>query len=179
MIIIYGHRAYGRVDEHDGEYLQTTFAHVYYLPLVPTGSMWVTRDGRDGTFGLKIPLDGKSVLAAYLRTWALVLAIVPFVVAPSLVTGVGGLALLALSLYSWTWRGLRGVLARKRGDFNLLAYGTRCEPRRIGADTRARLTAALEARHAKRPEQRPVEEIARFGATDLDEAVIAYGLLRL
>jgi hypothetical protein len=180
MIIIYGHRAYGRVDEYGGEYVQTSFAHVYFIPLFPTGSMWVTRETPDGgKLGLEIPLDGKSVLAAYLRTWGIVLAAVPFMVAPGVVTGLTAVALVALSLYAWTWRGLRGVLARKRSDFNLLAYGTRCEPAKMPSETRVKITAAIEARHAKLPGQRPVEDVARFGATDLDEAVVAYGLLRL
>jgi hypothetical protein len=180
MIIIYGHRAFGRVDEYGGEYVQTSFAHVYFMPLVPTASMWVTREGQDGSrLGLEIPLDGKSVLAAYLRTWGLVGALAAFFITPGLVSGLVALGLLALSLYSWTWRGLRGVLARKRSDFNLLAYGTRCEPAKMPSETRVAVTAALEGRHATLPEQRPVEDIARFGARDLDEAVIAYGLLRL
>ena len=179
MIIIYGHRAYGRVDEWGGEYAQTSFAHVYYVPLVPTGSRWVTRELNGQQLGLPIGLHAKSIAAAYLRTWALVVAAAMFGFAPGIVTGIVAVALCAASAYSWSWRGLRGVRARQRSDFNLLAYGTRCEPALIMRDVRVKLVEELEGRRTRLPEQRPVEDIARFGANDLQEAVIAYGLLRL
>jgi len=179
MVIIYGHRAYGRVDEWGGEYAQTSFVHIYYMPIVPTGSLWVTREHAGTQFGVPIEVHLKSVAATYLRTWAIVAAVVAFSVAPGLVTGSVALALGLASAYSWTWLALRGAAARHRSDFNLLAFGTRCEPKRMPRDTRAKLAASLEERRSKLAEQRPVEDVARFGAHSLDEAVLAYGVLRI
>ena len=69
MIVIYGTRHYGVVDERGGEYALTRFAHIYWLPLFPVGSMWVTRTTEDGYRGHTIGLSGKSVLAGYARVW--------------------------------------------------------------------------------------------------------------
>ena len=178
MVIIYGHRAYGRVEEHGGEYALTTFVHVYYVPLVPTGSMWVTREGR-ARDAVRIGMHGKSVAAAYLRTWGLAIAAACVLIAPGVLTGLVAAGLAALSATSWSWRRLRSGEALRRSDFNLLAFGTRCEPSRLPASTRGVLQAALEARRASLGLTRPPEDVARFGATSRDEAVIAYGLLRL
>ena len=68
-VIIYGRRAYGRVHQHEGEYAQTTFAHIDFVPLFPTGSFWVTDDRGGQRFGFPIKLNGRSVLATYLRVW--------------------------------------------------------------------------------------------------------------
>jgi hypothetical protein len=178
MVIIYGHRAYGRVEDHGGEHALTTFVHVYYVPLVPTGSMWVTRDhpARDA---VRIGLHGKSIAAAYLRTWGLAIAAACLLFAPGPMTALVAAGMAALSAWSWSWRRLRGNEARRRSDFNLLAFGTRCEPQRLPRSTRAVLQAALEAQRVRLGLERPPEDVARFGAASRDEAVIAYGLLRL
>ena len=175
MVIIYGHRSYGRVEQHGGEYAHTQFAHIYYMPLFPTGSSWVIGGGR----GIKIGLHGKSVLAAYLRTWGMALALLALFASPGPIGIAVMAALAALSIYAWTWTNLKGERARRRGDFNLMAYGTRCEPARMLPETRAAIRTALEGRRARFADPRPPEDVARFGARHRDEAVIAYGLLRL
>ena len=45
MIVIWGTRNAGKVDQREGQYALTRFAHVYWLPLFPVSSLWVTRDG--------------------------------------------------------------------------------------------------------------------------------------
>jgi len=42
MIIIYGTHHYGKVDSHDHQYQLTRFFHLYYIPLLPLSSIWVT-----------------------------------------------------------------------------------------------------------------------------------------
>ena len=179
MIIVFGHRGYGRVDEWGGEYAQTRFAHVYYMPIFPVGSQWITVDGQGRPIGLKIGAHGRSIAATYLRLWAPLIALACFAAVPGLVTGILAAALCAASAYAWSWRVLRGTLTRRRSDFRLLAFGARCDPGRLPLETRAVLKQSLEVRHARLPEQRPLEDVARFGARSLDEAVIAYGLLEL
>lgn len=69
-MIVYGMRHYGKVDEVDGlGYIKTRFAHIWFLPLVPLGSMFVMSEEGDGVQGLKVGLSGRSVVAAWSRTW--------------------------------------------------------------------------------------------------------------
>lgn len=74
MLIIYGTRMYGRIEECGGSYLGTRFVHLWYLPVVPIGSHLVLRSHGDGSFqGIAVPLSLRSVVAAYLRVWGVVL----------------------------------------------------------------------------------------------------------
>jgi hypothetical protein len=73
MIIIYGRRAYGRVEVSGTTFVLTDFVHLWYLPIIPTGSHLVlSRDATGLCQNLSIPLHGVSVLTAYLRTWGAV-----------------------------------------------------------------------------------------------------------
>ena len=177
MLIIYGRRSFGRVEARAGEHAQTSFAHVWYLPLFPLGSHWVTADHGESSRGFDIPLSARSVVAAYLRMWGPIAAIGCFA-AGGLGPMIAGVVIAALSLASWTWRSARARDAR-RSDFNLLAFGSRCEPALMSATMRAALRQDLEQRHATLDEVRPPEDIARYGARTREEAVVAYGLLRL
>jgi hypothetical protein len=63
-VVIYGRRAYGRVHQHEGEYADTQFAHIDFIPLFPIGSFWVTQDlGNGQRMGFPIKLNGRSVAA--------------------------------------------------------------------------------------------------------------------
>src|SRR6187551_935933 len=115
-VVIYGRRAYGRVHQHEGEYADTQFAHIDFLPLFPLGSFWVTQDlGNGQRMGFPIKLNGRSVAATYLRIWGLPIGI-GMLAGGSLGVAIAGAALLALSLYSWTWRSRRAS-AHRRSDF--------------------------------------------------------------
>lgn len=68
MIIIFGSRLYGKVDEVPGLFhVATRFGHAWYLPLIPMGSYLVL--GRQGgeQHGAYIGLSVKSLLIAWLR----------------------------------------------------------------------------------------------------------------
>jgi hypothetical protein len=177
VFIIFGTRPYGRVDAVEGEYAQTSFFHIYYMPLIPVKSAWVTQKVAFGeAYGLPTNLNWKSIAATYLRTWIVVAAIITWSIAPGIGTGVAALSLLAASAASYRWRSLRGERAKRRSDFNLLAFGTRCDPSLMTDDIRANMRAALETQNRA---GRPPDDVARFGPTSLGEAAIAYGLLRL
>jgi hypothetical protein len=67
-VIVYGTSMYGKVDEVEGFcWTATQFAHIYWIPLIPTGSYIVTGEDGDGIQGLKVGLNGKSVGVAYLQ----------------------------------------------------------------------------------------------------------------
>jgi hypothetical protein len=178
-VVIYGRRAYGRVHSHEGEYADTQFAHIDFIPLFPLSSFWVTQDlGNGQRMGFPIKMHGKSVLATYLRIWGLPIGIGLFA-AGSVTAAIVGAALLALSLWSWTWRTRRGDMNLKRSDFDRVALGSRCNPAWMTEDMRERIGKSLETTLAKREDARPPDDVARFGAKDVQEAVLAYGLLRI
>jgi hypothetical protein len=178
MIIIYGHRAFGRVDAHGGEHVQTSFAHIYYMPLFPTSSFWVTQDLGNAARGFTINWSGKSIVAAYLRSWGPIAAIAA-IAGGGAVGVILALAFVGLTGWAWSLRSLRGATALRRSDFNVLAFGTRCDPARLERDTRASMKTMLDQRWTELGATRPPDDVAKYGATSVAEAAVAYGLLRL
>jgi hypothetical protein len=71
MLIIYGSRLYGRIEDFCGTHISTRFVHLWYLPLFPTGSHLVLgqSDDGDGYRGIPIGLSFRSMIAGYLRVW--------------------------------------------------------------------------------------------------------------
>jgi len=70
MVIVWGTTHAGKVDEVPGGlfHVVTRFGHVYYIPLIPTGSYIVLEKTADGGFrGAPIPLSFKSILAGWIR----------------------------------------------------------------------------------------------------------------
>lgn len=181
-MIFYGVRNYGRVDAHAGEHAQTQFFHVYWLPLFPTGSSWVTGPKSDGTNAHGIKLSGKSVLSGYLRIWGAIIAIANAVAAVE--TGKLGHAVAAAvatlaTVWAWSTLKLRGAAAQRRSDFNYVAFGTRCEPKRMLAPHRVLCKKQLDERWRELAPKHSPNEVAQHGAANAVEAVLAYGLLRL
>jgi hypothetical protein len=178
VIVIYGQRTYGAVDEQAGQYAVTKFAHVYYLPIIPTGSVWITGPDR----GIPTPLNLKSIAAGYLRTWGLGLGIL-FVILG--LTGVQillallGLVCAALSIATWRWSKRTSEHERLRGNLNALAFGTYCPPKLLATPIREHYKIEMQRRQQIAPTARPPEDVARFGTRDLGELVRAYGVLSL
>lgn len=70
MIIIYGTRAYGRILRAGQTFLETPFFHVFFLPLIPLGTQLVLGPAPGGMRHVtRVKMSGRSILAAYLRTW--------------------------------------------------------------------------------------------------------------
>lgn len=67
-MIIYGWRLYGHTDEIPGlGYVATRFVHIWYVPLFPFGSVFVTGESEGSTQGVSVGLSFKSVLAVWTR----------------------------------------------------------------------------------------------------------------
>src|SRR5439155_24746039 len=112
-----------------------------------------------------------SVAAAYLRWYAPWIAAAVIYRAP-LVVGAPVAAALALAVaWSWSWRSLRGARARKRSDWDRLAFRTRCDPARMLPEARDKLAKALEDAWKHVGRQRSPEDVGRFGAADARQAV--------
>ena len=172
MFVVYGTRNGGKVDQHGDQYALTRFFHIYWMPLFPVSSIWVTRDG----MGHSMKMSGKSVFAGYARSWGALIAalgipgLVPFWVALSAALGAG---------MSWAWKDLQLRRDKRRSDFNLLAYGTRCEPRLLPDELASSLRDEANQRWAQLSDGQSPGDVARFGTDDPDRAFAAYGVLRL
>jgi hypothetical protein len=68
MVIIYGTRLMGKVDRVEAlGHVATQFFHLYYVPLIPTGSYLVLSEQGDDFRGVSVPLSFKSIVTAWLR----------------------------------------------------------------------------------------------------------------
>lgn len=173
-------RTYGRVDEHDGEYIETEFTRLGSLPipLLPGRSYWIVDDRGTARMGFRIRLDARSVAAAYLRIWAPAIAIAVLVLGGSSLATAIAVALFGLSAWSWTWWP-RDAAERRRSDFDRAALGSRCDPARMTDQMHQRLADELATRASADADPRSPDDVVRFGARTVDEALRAYGLLRL
>src|SRR5262245_55223767 len=78
MIIIFGQRRCGKVDEIPGLcYVHTQFVHVYYVPLIPTMSYIILAGSETGQGfrGVRTSLSFKSILVGWVRTAAVLATI--------------------------------------------------------------------------------------------------------
>jgi uncharacterized membrane protein len=185
MIVIYGTKFYGEVDRHGGQRQLTKFFHIYYVPLVPVSTLWVTREVEGGYSGHAVKMSGRSVLAGYTRVWAPIAAIVAFIYGGGVGVGAGiaafaaTAALIGLLMWTWSWRSLRGVREQRRSDFHQLALGTRCDPLRMDDDLAHALAPGVSARWAEVSNGNSPEDVSRLGAANPAQAVLAYASLRL
>jgi len=67
MFVVFGRRSTGRICTDANELVSTVFFHVFFVPVIPLGSLLVTKKGLLLDEGQDVPLNKKSVLAAYLR----------------------------------------------------------------------------------------------------------------
>jgi hypothetical protein len=170
-------RTCGRVDEYEREYVETAFLCAVRLPLVPRRSFWIMETG-GARIGFPIRLDLRSVAAAYLRAWAVPVGVAALVVWPSLGGVLVAAALFALFARSWTWWP-RDPDALWRIDFDLAAFGSRCDTARMTPAMRARLAEDLARRRADDPAIRTPDEVMDLGPRTAEEALMAYGELCL
>ena len=148
------------------------------MPLVPTGSVWLTKPDR----GIPTPLNGKSVVAAYARTWGLLAGagMIFSGLSGSIATALVGIVVLGASAATWKLWGKRtSEEARLRGNLNALAFGTYCPPELLSGPIRQHYTLELQRRQQITPNVRPPDDVARFGTRDLGELVRTYGILSL
>jgi hypothetical protein len=178
MIVIYGTKFYGAVNSYGGQCQLTKFFHIYYVPLLPVDTLWVTRELDKGYHGHRVKMSGRSVLAGYARVWGPVAAVGAF-----LAGSVGGIVaaagLIGLSAWSWSWRSLRNAREQRRSDFHQLAFGTRCDPLDMDDELAHSLQPRIAAHWAQVSEGNSPEDIARLGAASPAQAVLAYASLRL
>jgi hypothetical protein len=178
MIVIYGTRFYGEVNSYGGQRQLTKFFHMYWVPLVPVSTLWVTRDLDDGYSGHAVAMNARSVVAGYARVWGPIAAICA-VISGNIGGYIAAGALGALSAWTWSWRAVRAGRERRRSDFHQLAFGTRCDPLEMDARLASVLQADVAERWAQVADGNTPEDVARLGAANPAQAVLAYASLRL
>lgn len=68
MIIVWGSGLYGKVDTVPGLcHVATKFGHLWYIPLIPTGSWIVLSQDGNGWQGMPIGMSFKSIVMGWLR----------------------------------------------------------------------------------------------------------------
>lgn len=183
MIIIFGTRNCGAVDKQDGEYAVTRCFHIYYLPIIPLQWMWVSGGSDDEVFGISIRPHLRSLVAAYLRSWGLVAAI--GLLANASLAGAGLLYLIAgivtgaAVALSWRWYSRRGQRDLRAGDLIHGTLGTYCDPGYFQRDRAEESRRYLEAQWPQYANGRSPNDVARLGPSSPEQALLAYGLLRL
>ena len=118
MIIVWGSRLYGKVDEVPGMfYVATKFAHLWYIPLIPLGTHLILGEDDDGGWeGVKIPFSIKSLFVAWARTglvifslWCLfgiVMSVIDMGIIGGILSGVG--LAFGVGLF-WLTKRLKGI----------------------------------------------------------------------
>src|SRR5688572_612709 len=139
MIIIFGTRHYGMVDRHVGQYAVTRVFHLYYLPILPLGTMWVTAKNGDALSGHKVSFYGRSIAAAFLRPWGIGVGVLCGLLGIGALQrgdtggGIGFLVaaatLAALAFWSFRQRDVRDERASRERDLARAAFGTSCDPK--------------------------------------------------
>ncbi len=66
-MIIYGTNFYGKIKTVGGQAIKTRFFHLFWLPIIPLGSMFVLGEDDDNVLGFEMKPNVLSVLLAYLR----------------------------------------------------------------------------------------------------------------
>lgn len=81
MILVWGTRLYGRVDDMPGgPHVATRFGHFWYIPLIPmNSSLIIAKDGKQ-YHHLPIPISFKSILLAWIQAGLVIVGIVASVV---------------------------------------------------------------------------------------------------
>lgn len=73
MIFVWGSKLYGKVDEIEGlGHVATEFGHLFWIPVIPKCSYFVTEEDKHTYQGMPIGLSAKSVLVAYARAASII-----------------------------------------------------------------------------------------------------------
>ncbi|MBZ0230850.1 MAG: hypothetical protein K8M05_00740 [Deltaproteobacteria bacterium] len=176
-MVYLGSHDYGRVHGYAGEYAVTRFLHLWFLPIVPLDTMWVTGAERGAPLAFSIRRSGRSLAAAYLRVWG-PLVMLAAVVGWNDVAAVSAAIVGSLMMWSWTWRSVHGRRAQQRAWVHRALFGTACDPARMSPGMAAPLRAEAETRFAELSGGKTPTDIARLGADSHEQAYAAYALLR-
>jgi hypothetical protein len=176
MIVIYGQRWYGSAFPHQGQGIATRGFHIYYVPLIPTGQMWIVSRGDRMVRGVTTRWSWRAALPIFAFQWAVVAAValgasVPVIGIPAVIAAVG--------LGIWGYIGSHPNNARARAAREMTAgvLGTGCPPELMEGPMLRELAQRLDTTWAQVCPGRPPEDVASLGPRDRREAALAYTML--
>jgi hypothetical protein len=194
MVVFHGRRLYGRVDSTRGTCVATLFFYIQFLPIIPLSSHLVLSDKPGATEAIRIPMQWRSVVAGYLRTWGLVATVILVIAGAVQVHDAGASA-------DAVWSGLEGVLALTAlaAAFGVLGrldrdqraqravwerrIGQPVDPLLLGVEVREKLAKKLKKQLRKNTPENPggYREVAppraNYRAVALDPNVVDRDLL--
>ena len=175
MLIIWGSRYYGKVDEVPGLFhVATQFGHLWYIPLIPMGSMVILAKEGNTIRGAKIPLSAKSIFVAWGRALGIVasLLMIPLVLGAfdnsrhsdpqfRIIVSVAFAAVVAVTVLLWSLKTFRRASyerALRLGELiGLSDEGRILMELRFGRISEADAKSHLEAAAADRAEMRRLQ----------------------
>ncbi len=175
MIVLSGTSPRGWVDGAGGELIATQFVHVWWLPLVPLRSVWVTGGDRRRPIGHAHRLSGRSVAAGYLRVWGPIVTIIG--AATACLVGMA-VALVAASLTGWSWWA-RHDRSGRRVALQRPVLGSACDPLALPRRLASCLLPRAEAGFAVVGAGRTPLDVALGGAGSPAQMAHAFVVLRL
>jgi hypothetical protein len=177
VIIIWGHRWYGRAFQRGEQGLATRAFHLWYVPLIPERQLWVLSENERGLRGTATRWSLRALLPVFALPWGGIAALVAgAAIAPVAALPVGGGALAA-----WVW-GLRANRTKGGRDDQKRALthrmiGTSCPAELFTADFARAVAPKLDDLWAQACPDRSPEDVAALGPRDRREAALAYTTL--
>jgi hypothetical protein len=175
VIVIWGHRWYGQAFPREGQGIATRGFHIYYVPLIPLGQMWITQRGDGMVRGMTTRWSWRAAMPVFAFQWSVIGALIASaspVVGLPLVAG-------AIALGVWGFRGShpRGKREQERRELTAAVLGTGCPPELIERGMLRELAPRLDTAWGQVSPDRSPEDCASLGPRDRREAALAYTLL--
>lgn len=175
MIVIYGQRWYGRGYPAGEQGLATRGLHIYYVPLIPTGQMWITARGNGMVRGVPTKFSWRAAMPIFAVQWTMFAACAIAPAAP--VFGIGvAIAAAAAGIWGYLHTHPNTKRARMAREITSGVLGMNCPPELIAKPVLRQLTPGLDKLWSQ-VSDRPPEDVASLGPRDRREASVAYTLL--
>jgi len=181
MLLVWGRKFAGHAAGVHGHYAATKFFHIYWLPIIPLGFVWVTGHDDDMIQGHPIRPCWRSVVSGYLRAYGLFFGGGNLVIGLALgnwLEALGGAGGLLVVIASYLWRHAPRSELRERELFEA-AVGTYCDPELLTADMVRALRARLDAVWQQKWPLDSPQDLARRGVSEPAQLPGAYAMLRL
>jgi len=177
VIIIYGWRWYGLAFARAGHGAKTKAFHVFYIPFLPLGQMWVTQEGGGRLRGFPMKWSWPAALLTVGVQWGLIAT----AIAGSALGVFGAIPMIAGTIAAMVWAFKRtakptGRAARGR-DLTAEVLGTNCPVELLPDSIAGMASIDLDGVWAKQCPDRSPEDVAALGPRDHTEGALAYTLL--
>ena len=177
MIIIWGHRWYGRGFPRGPHHVATRGFHVWYIPIIPGKQLWITAVGGGQVRGLPVKWSWRAAMPVFAIQWGAIAAgIAAASIAPIAALPVFGGALAA---WLWGWKGSHpgGKREEQRRSLTQKMLGTGCPDHLFAPEFVRDVAPKLDKLWGDAIPDRSPEDVAALGPRHQYEAALAYTLL--